>query len=237
MNDQRTPEDYKISQMFSEVAPRYDLLNRVLSFGFDRHWRRVTAELAKLPENGSALDICSGTGDLAIELCHRWGKGIYVKAVDLSREMLILGETKVKKLELEDQISFQVADAENLPFEENSFDAVTIAFGLRNIIGREKAVREFLRVTKPSGQFVCLEFTPPAPRLFRLLCFSYLKFVPLIAALLGAEPQAYSYLGDSIKAFPRPQELAKLISGAGWQDVTYRALTFGVVAIHSARKD
>lgn len=226
----------EIAEIFSKIARRYDLLNRVLSFGSDRHWRKVAVKLAKLPEKGTVLDVCSGTADLAIELCRQWDNDIHVKAVDFSREMLIIGEAKAKKLELKDRISFQLADAEDLPFEDDSFDAVTIAFGLRNIIDRAKAMREFFRVAKPGGRFVCLEFTLPRSAVFRPFYFFYLKLIPLIAWSIGADPNPYRYLGDSIKAFPSPSKLAELISKAGWQAVDYRTLTFGVVAIHSAIK-
>jgi len=222
--------------MFNGVASKYDLLNRVLSFGQDRYWRRVAAELIKLPGNGIVLDVCAGTADLAIEICRRWGPTVKIEAIDLSREMLALGESKARRLDLNRQLSFQIADAEDLPFKEGSFDAVTIAFGLRNIDNREKAVREFLRVTRPGGRLICLEFTSPPSVVFRPFYFFYLKLIPLIARSIGADSSSYRYLGDSIKAFPRPSELTEMISIAGWQKVDYKLLTFGVVAIHSAIK-
>jgi len=235
--------DYKerraaeVGRMFTSIAPRYDLLNHILSFGLDKGWRRrVASETGKI-DCKKILDVCTGTGDMAIELSRQWKGRVHIKATDFSRELIEIGERKIKKAGLNGTISFEESNAEALPYEDDQFDVITITFGLRNIMNRIQALKEFYRVTKPGGLFVCLEFSQPANRVFRALYSFYLiKLVPLIAAVSGSDPGAYRYLGMTIKDFPPPRKLVQLIESAGWRDVTHLSLASGIVAIHQGRK-
>lgn len=230
-------EAKKVEQMFSNIAARYDLLNHVLSFGVDIRWRkRVALETGKIRCH-KILDVCTGTGDMAIELCRFWQGRAHIEAVDFSRELIKIGEKKIKRTGLSDKITFREAKAERLPYKDEQFDAITITFGLRNINNRLKALKEFYRVTKPGGCFVCLEFSKPTNPIFDKLYSLYLmKLVPLVSIVFGSDPEAYRYLGRTIRDFPPPLELVSLIESAGWKDVTYHNLAGGIVAIHRGSK-
>jgi demethylmenaquinone methyltransferase/2-methoxy-6-polyprenyl-1,4-benzoquinol methylase len=227
----------EVNRMFSSIAPRYDLLNHILSFGLDKGWRRrVASETMKIGCQ-EILDVCTGTGDMAIELCRQWKGQVHIEAIDFSRELIEIGKRKMKKAGLNGAISFEESNAEALPYKDEQFDVITITFGLRNIMNRIQALKEFYRVTKPGGLFVCLEFSQPAHKIFRnLYSFYLIKLVPLIAAVLGSDAHAYRYLGMTIKDFPPPQRLAQLIESAGWKDVTHISLARGIVAMHQGRK-
>ena len=237
-HDYKEKESAQVKKMFSGIAPRYDLLNHLLSFGFDIGWRKkVALETGKI-HCKRILDICTGTGDMAIELCKFWKGKAHIEAVDFSRELLKVGKNKSRKAGLSEKITFSEADAESLPYEDEQFDAVTIVFGLRNIHDRLKALKEFYRVTKPGGCFICLEFSLPTNPIFaRLYSFYLVKLVPVISNLFGSNPDAYRYLGRTIREFPTPLELVSLIKSAGWKDILYYNLTGGIVAIHQGEKD
>lgn len=227
----------EIKHMFSSIASRYDLLNHILSFGLDIRWRRrVASETCKI-ECQKILDVCSGTGDMAIELCRYWKGSVHIEAIDLSRGIIKIGKRKINKARLNDKINFTESNAEALPYKDEQFDAVTITFGLRNIRNRVQALKEFYRVTKPGGLFICLEFSQPPHIIFsKLYSFYLMKLMPLFAVGLGSDPDSYRYLGITIKDFPSPQELTQLLKSAGWQDVTYFSLAYGIVAIHQGWK-
>lgn len=235
--------DYKerraseIERMFSIIAPRYDLLNHVLSFGLDISWRRRVASETRRIDCRKILDVCTGTGDMAVELCRLWNGEVHVEAVDFSRELIKIAQKKLKKIRSKDTIGFRVSNAEALPFKDEQFDVITITFGLRNIRDRIQALKEFYRVIKPGGIFLCLEFSQPDHKVFNgLYSFYLMKLVPLIAAIMGLDADAYRYLGMTIKDFPSPLELVHLIESSGWKDVTYRSLACGIVTIHQGRK-
>lgn len=237
------PVDYKerraseIERMFSSIAPHYDLLNHILSFGLDIRWRkRVASETSKIACQ-KILDVCTGTGDMAIELCRYWKGRVHIEAIDFSRQLIKIGQKKIKKARLNGKISLGESNAEALPYKDEQFDVITITFGLRNIRNRLQALKEFYRVTKPGGLLICLEFSKPTHKVFSALYSFYLiKFVPLIAVVLRSDPDAYRYLEMTIKDFPSPQELIQLIESAGWQDVTHLSLAGGIVAMHQGRK-
>jgi demethylmenaquinone methyltransferase/2-methoxy-6-polyprenyl-1,4-benzoquinol methylase len=174
---------------------------------------------------------------MAIELCKFWKGRAGIEGIDFSRELIEIGRKKVGKANLKDKITFREGNAEKLPYENEQFNAVTITFGLRNIKDRLKALKEFYRVASPGGCFVCLEFSQPANPVFSKIYFFYLtRLAPFISKLLGSDPAAYQYLGNSIKDFPSPSELIDLIESAGLKDVTYRKLAGGIVALHRGIK-
>jgi demethylmenaquinone methyltransferase/2-methoxy-6-polyprenyl-1,4-benzoquinol methylase len=235
--DHKERDAKKVEQMFSSIAPRYDLLNHVLSFGLDFGWRRKVARETARIDCRRILDVCTGTGDMAVDLSRFWKGRAFVEGIDFSRELLAIAREKAKKAGLDDKITFREGNAERLPYENEQFDAVTITFGLRNINNREYALREFLRVTRSGGCFVCLEFSRPTTLVFqKTYSFYLLKIVPFISRIFGSNSAAYEYLGNTIRDFPPPAALAGLIESAGWKNVAYKKLAGGIVAIHRGEK-
>jgi demethylmenaquinone methyltransferase / 2-methoxy-6-polyprenyl-1,4-benzoquinol methylase len=218
-----------VQQMFDRVAPRYDLANTVLSLGQDAHWRRVAAHAAQ-PIGAAVLDVAAGTGPLSRELSARGAT--QVVALDLSLRMVAVGAGRAAP-----RVDFLAGDALRLPFPDAIFDAVTIGFGLRNLPDTAAGLREFARVTRPGGRLVVLEFSTPTWQPFRLVYTNYLvRALPRIAALLSPAPEAYRYLADSILLWPDQDELARSIARAGWEDVAFRNLSGGIVAVHRATR-
>ncbi|MCW2811136.1 MAG: menG [Friedmanniella sp.] len=212
--------------MFDRVAARYDLANDVLSLGQDRAWRDLVVE-AVAPRPGQLiLDLAAGTGTSS-EPFER--AGATVVATDLSLGMLRVGKQRLPHL------SFVAGDALRLPYATDSFDAVTISFGLRNVENTAAALREMHRVTRPGGVLVVCEFSTPTWRPFRAVYSNYLvAAIPKLAALVSSNPAAYSYLAESIQAWPDQPTLAALLSDTGWRDVAWRNLSQGIVALHRA---
>lgn len=217
--------------MFDAIAARYDVLNRILSMGIDVGWRRNAVRLAQVPANGRALDVATGTGDLALALARATPTATVI-GVDPSRGMLAVGEKKVRALGLETRVSLGEGDAQALPYPDASFDAVTIAFGIRNVPDRPRALREMARVLKPGGRLVVLELSEPRRGILGPLArFHVHQVVPRVGALLSGARE-YRYLQASIAAFPSPEAFAAMIREAGLVDVSFVSLTFGVAAIH-----
>ena len=214
--------------MFDSVASKYDRANDLLSFGQTHRWR-IKVRDAVAPKPGqSVLDLAAGTGSSSIAFNL---EGVRVVASDFSQGMLAEGRKRHPELE------FVFADATNLPFAANEFDATTISFGLRNVVDVEKALREMFRVTKPGGRVVICEFSRVQNSLLRPLYEFYLKrLLPMFSRMAGQKPEAYDYLAESILAWPSQKKLAKKILVAGFEKVVYKNLVFGVVAIHVARK-
>ena len=214
--------------MFDSVASKYDRANDLLSFGQTHRWR-IKVRDAVAPKPGqSVLDLAAGTGSSSIAFNF---EGVRVVASDFSQGMLAEGRKRHPELE------FVFADATNLPFAANEFDATTISFGLRNVVNVEKALREMFRVTKPGGRVVICEFSRVQNSLLRPLYEFYLKrLLPVFSRMAGQKPEAYDYLAESILAWPSQKKLAKKILAAGFEKVVYKNLVFGVVAIHVARK-
>jgi demethylmenaquinone methyltransferase/2-methoxy-6-polyprenyl-1,4-benzoquinol methylase len=242
--DHKERDAKKVEEMFSDIAARYDLLNHVLSLGLDVRWRkRVAQETGRcdsIPRKSncqSILDVCTGTGDMAIELCKFWKGNAYIEGIDFSHGLIEIGRKKIKNANLQDKIIFREGDAEKLPYKNEQFDAITIAFGLRNIKNRLKALKEFYRVARPGGCFICLEFSQPTNPFFaHIYSFYLMKLAPFVSKIFGSDPAAYQYLGNTIKDFPSPPELISLIESAGWKGVTNYKLAGGIVAIHRGRK-
>jgi demethylmenaquinone methyltransferase/2-methoxy-6-polyprenyl-1,4-benzoquinol methylase len=222
----------EVERMFSAIAPRYDLLNRLLSAGRDRAWRRRAVAATALPREGILLDVCTGTADLALEAARQFPDARIV-GVDFSRPMLALGAAKIARARLADRVRLEVAQTEALPFPDGSFNAVTVAFGLRNVPDRLRGLREMCRVLRPSGRAVILEFTtPPGALLRRAYLWYFHRVLPRIGRLVSGHPSAYSYLPASVADFPSPEDLAGWMRDAGLHDVSYNLLTGGIVAIH-----
>lgn len=222
--------------IFSSIARRYDAANRIISLGRDMSWRRAAVRELDLPTDAVVLDLATGTADLAIAAI-RYGGAARVVATDVNDEMMLFGMRKAERQGLADRIRFLRADAESLPFADSSFDAVTVAFGVRNFADRAKAFREVWRVLRPGARFVCLEFTIPPLRVVRAAHRLYLRrIVPPVGWAITGEIGGYRYLADSIQAFPDARALADMLVGGGFSQVRFEHLTFGVVAVHVATK-
>ncbi|WP_040683586.1 bifunctional demethylmenaquinone methyltransferase/2-methoxy-6-polyprenyl-1,4-benzoquinol methylase UbiE [Thermus igniterrae] len=219
----------QVQRMFSEIAPRYDLLNRLLSFGADLRWRKRAVALALERRPRRILDLATGTGDLALMLKRRAPEAEVV-GVDFARPMLEIARKKAEALGL--RVAFQEGDALALPFPHAHFDAITIAFGFRNFADYPKALAELRRVLAPGGRLVILEFPPPPRGVFGLVYRLYFgRVLPLVGGLVSGSFGAYRYLPESVEAFPSPEALKALMEAAGFR-VRYELLTFGVAAIH-----
>jgi demethylmenaquinone methyltransferase/2-methoxy-6-polyprenyl-1,4-benzoquinol methylase len=218
----------EVAAMFDSVASKYDRANDLLSFGQTKRWRTKVRDAVAPKPGQSILDLAAGTGSSSIAFKL---DSVRVVASDFSQGMLEEGRKRHPELE------FVFADATNLPFEANEFDATTISFGLRNVVDVEKALKEMFRVTKPGGRVVICEFSRVQNQALRPLYEFYLKrLLPVFSRLAGQKPEAYDYLAESILAWPTQKKLAKKIAGAGFEKVAYLNLVFGAVAIHSARK-
>lgn len=230
------PTDEKVRGIFSRIAPGYDTFNRLASLGIDRSWRRATVEAAQLTPASRVLDLAAGTGDLSLALA-RQGRPAEVLATDFVPEMLEIGRRKAERYEGATCIEFQVADAQELPIPDDTFDAATVAFGVRNFPNRMANFTEVLRVLRPGGRYVVLEFSRPHNSLFRGFYHFYLRHViPTVGALVAGDKASFVYLNDSIRQFPDQEALASELRCAGFSEVSYRNLTGGIVAIHVAVK-
>ena len=229
-----TPDRNYIRAMFSDIAGRYDLLNRVLTLGIDGRWRAQAVRAATEVEPERILDVATGTADLAIAL-KRAVPTAEVIGVDFAEPMLERGREKVAGGGLE--LSLVQGDGQNLAFEDASFDVVTIVYGLRNFNDRDQGLREFYRVLKPGGRLVILEFPPPPKGLFgSLFRLYFLRILPVIAGAISGRRDAYVYLGQSVLNFPSPETLADMMRAAGFARVRFKLQTFGVSALHVGDK-
>lgn len=221
-----------VRRMFSSIAPRYDLLNHVLSLNIDRRWRRKAVDALgwESRPDGIFLDNCAGTLDLSVELAARSGFAGMVVGSDFTLEMLQAGAPKRTDLPVE----AVCADALGLPYADASFDGATVGFGVRNLADLDAGLREMARVLKPGARLVVLEFTTPAWQPFRAIYFFYFLYVlPLIGRLVSSHGSAYSYLPESVLRFPEPPELAARMEAAGFASVTYKRLSGGIAALHA----
>jgi len=218
-----------VAELFDEIAPVYDRLNTVMTFGADRRWRRAAADAAGLLAGGAAIDVAAGTGKLAAALAERVGPFGRILAVDLSARMIERGNAALPDLV---QLEFRQADALDLPVEDGEFDAATIAFGLRNLSDFEAGFRELRRVVRPGGRVVCLELTMPRPRPWgRLFLAGFRRLAPLAGRIAGRS-RRYAYLPASLEGFPDAETLAATMRRVGLVDVRVRRLGLGSVALH-----
>ena len=231
---QKKTEDHarRVRDMFATIAPRYDLLNHVLSANIDKRWRRrVVQKLrALLPPKARVLDVGCGTGDLSVELFENAAAS--VTGIDFCGPMLKLAKTKAP------QLQFIEGDALNLPFAEASFDGLTIGFALRNLADVDRGLRELLRVLKPNAYVAILEFSHPANPVFAsFVRFYNWRLLPWIGGLVSGSRGAYQYLPDSISKFPNQETLASMMRAAGFADVSFENLSGGVAAVHIGRRE
>jgi len=226
-----------IREMFAAISPRYDLLNHLLSFGRDRGWRKMAAELTADESVGSVLDVCAGTGDLGLEYAARMPTGEVVLA-DFCPEMLRLAREKVRGGRLNVAVRTCVADTTRLPFVDAQFDLSCVAFGMRNVVDRSVGLREMTRVVRRGGRVVVLEFSQPTKRWFRAVYYFYfLRILPVVGRVVsGTRMDAYGYLPRSVLAFSSPQDLRASMEGVGLVEVEVVPLMFGAVTVHIGRK-
>ena len=226
----------RIQEMFDSIAPRYDFLNRMLSFGIDRSWRRFAVSQIKFAESGSILDVATGTGDVALEIAAQTPDSVRIIGVDFAREMVELGREKVKHSPYAGRIILDVAPCEAIPFPEASFDSVTIAFGIRNVVDRAQGLREMRRVLKPGGRVVILEFSTPRSRLFKSIYYFYFhRVLPVIGGLFS-KFNAYKYLPDSVLEFPTQEEFKALMASVGFSNLAHFDLTGGIATVYTGEK-
>lgn len=225
-----------VRDMFAGIARKYDALNHLISFNRDKSWRRFTVELAKVQPSESILDVCCGTGDLALEFRRKYGKDHEIQGTDFTPEMIEIAKSKADKLSA--NIAYQVADTLRLPFKNRSFDVISVGFGIRNVQNVREGIREMARVLKPGGRIVILEFSKPQGFFFKRMYDLYMtRVLPHMGNLFSrSKEKAYSYLADSIALFPGPMQLAEMMEEEGLSDVYYRFRMFGTVAVHVGTK-
>jgi demethylmenaquinone methyltransferase/2-methoxy-6-polyprenyl-1,4-benzoquinol methylase len=226
----------QVAQMFDTISGNYDGLNRVISFGIDIKWRKKVLQLVAEKNPKTVLDIATGTGDLAILMTETSAEKII--GLDISAGMLEVGRNKIKEKKLSDKIEMILADSENMPFEDHTFDAITVAFGVRNFETLEKGLAEILRVLKPNGIFVILETSVPDKTPYKQGYTFYSKnILPLIGKLFSKDNSAYQYLSESASVFPYGEDLNNILRKIGFIEVKAMPQTFGVATIYSASKN
>ena len=224
----------RVENMFDRIAPKYDFFNRLFSLRIDLLWRKNLVNWMQSDDPKQILDVATGTSELAIAL---WKKfRVKITAVDLSQEMLNLADKKIKQLGAEYEITIQKANAENLPFESNKFDAVSVGFGVRNFENLEKGLSELRRVVKENGNVYILEFSKMEGVLSPLYNFYFRKVLPFLAKMISGEKEAYAYLPDSVQSFPCGERMKNILLDLGFSKVEYKKLSLGIVTIYKAKK-
>ncbi|CAD7796540.1 Demethylmenaquinone methyltransferase [Chryseobacterium aquaeductus] len=224
----------QVEDMFDNIAPKYDLLNHALSMKIDVLWRNKLVRMMKEDAPQEVLDVATGTGDLAIAV--EKGTDAKVVGLDLSQQMLNVGVIKIKKLKLDGKISMQKGDAENLPFEDNRFDAVSVAFGVRNFENLTKGLAELRRVVKENKSVYILEFSKVEGFLGPFYMFYFKNILPAIGRLVSKDNRAYTYLPDSVNAFPFGEKMRQILLDTGFKKVEYIKLSLGIATIYKATK-
>jgi demethylmenaquinone methyltransferase/2-methoxy-6-polyprenyl-1,4-benzoquinol methylase len=233
--DSEQQKKQQVEQMFDNIAPKYDFLNHFLSLGIDKLWRRKAIRILSHYKSDMLLDVATGTGDFAVAAFRL--KPRKIVGFDISEQMLNVGRTKVKRLGLDHIIEFTKGDSEAMPFPEGQFDAITVAFGVRNFENLEKGISEFHRVLKPGGVAIILEFSKP--RYFpmkQLYSFYFFRILPFVGRLVSKDHSAYSYLPESVMAFPDGFEFLSVLKKIGFSATSQRRLTFGIATIYVAQK-
>lgn len=226
-----------IKDMFDTIAPRYDFLNRFLSMRQDVYWRRKMVSALNLGRGARVLDVACGTGDVALEVVRQAGPSARVVGADFSPGMLVLGKEKVRAAGRGDQIHLLAGNALSLPFAAEEFDAVTIAFGIRNIGDKVRALTAFHEAMKPEGTLAVLELATPKEGFFRSLYLLYFKrLLPLIGGFFSKNLAAYEYLPDSVLNFPQPEAFAGIMEEAGFRSVSWKRLSMGIVTLYIGKK-
>jgi demethylmenaquinone methyltransferase / 2-methoxy-6-polyprenyl-1,4-benzoquinol methylase len=224
---------YSVYNIFSSIARRYDTLNTVLSFNVDKIWRKKTIKICNLKKEDRVLDLCCGTGQMLNYICKEVGKDAEVLGLDFNKEMIDVGYERLSQTLKGYKYKLVQGDVLELPFEDNSFNCVTIAFGLRNAPDKTKALQEMYRVAKPGGKVVCLELSNPELPVFKAFYALYFNnLLPIIGLLGTGDKAAYFYLRDSVKAFMSKKELKNIYERIGFKDAGYVSLTCGIASIH-----
>lgn len=233
--NQTTSKKEQVATMFNNIAPKYDFLNQLLSMGIHKGWRRKAVNLLKEVKPKNILDIATGTGDFAIEAMKL--NPDKVVGVDISEGMLKIGVEKINKLGLQNKIELKFGDSENLPFADNSFDAITVGFGVRNFENLEKGINDIYRVLNKNGMIAILEFSKPQAFPIKQIYHFYFRYItPAIGKLFSKDSSAYTYLPESVKAFPAGEDFLNVLKKAGFKETKAIPVTFGVASIYIAKK-
>jgi len=233
--EEKSGKKEQVAKMFDNISHRYDFLNHFLSMGIDRAWRRKAIKMLRETRPRHILDVATGTGDFALQALVLNPEKI--TGVDISEGMLEVGRRKVRERQLEHLIELQRGDSENLPFEENKFDAVTVAFGVRNFENLERGLREIYRVLKPGGKLVVLEFSRPRMFPFKQLYSFYFRAVlPKIGRMVSKDSAAYTYLPESVAAFPDGEDFLRILQTVGFNNTKCKVLTLGISSIYTGVK-
>jgi demethylmenaquinone methyltransferase/2-methoxy-6-polyprenyl-1,4-benzoquinol methylase len=227
----------KVAEVFHSVADNYDLMNDLMSAGIHRLWKRVTIEMSGVRSGNKVLDIAGGTGDLAAKFSRIVGPEGTVVLADINDSMLKVGRDKLLDRGIASNVGFSQADAQYLPFPDNTFDVITIAFGLRNVTDKDMALRSMLRVLKPGGRLLVLEFSKPASPLLSKVYDSYsFNVLPKLGKLFANDGDSYQYLAESIRMHPDQEKLLGMMNNAGFANTDYHNMTGGIVALHRGVK-
>ena len=222
-----------VNRVFSEVYEKYDFMNDVMSLGIHRIWKKNMIDWMRPQKDTSLLDVASGTGDLAKKFLERTNNNCNIVCVEPNKDMIKIGEKKLRDYK---NVKWKLASAEKLPFKDNTFDFYTISYGIRNVSNINQTLKEALRVLKPGGRFMCLEFSKIENELLNQLYKQYSKTIPLIGKLIVGNSMPYEYLINSIDKFHSQKELAKLMKKSGFSNIEYRNLSSGISALHSGWK-
>jgi len=226
----------QVSKMFDNIAPYYDFLNRLLTLRIDVLWRKKAIKSLEASQPKRILDVATGTADVAIMMAKRLNVEEII-GMDISKEMLAVGRKKISKKGLEDRISLEHGDSENLPYEDNSFDAATVAFGVRNFEDLKKGLSEMNRVLKPGGQLVVLEFSKPTMFPFKQGFNFYFKYIlPVIGRITSKDPKAYDYLYRSVQVFPDGDAFLDILQQTGFNNTKCKQLSLGICSIYTAQR-
>lgn len=237
----KVPADEKVKWVighFNAVAGKYDVMNTLLSFGIHHLWKRAAVKMLGIKRGDWIIDLCGGTGDLSILAARAAGSSGRVILYDINWAMMERGRSRVARFSSGKKIEYVQGDAERISFPDQHFDAAMVGFGIRNLTHMEKGFREMYRVLKPGGRLLCLEFSQPTAPMFRWLYDLYsLYIMPCLGELIVGSKQAYTYLPESIRMFPLPDELTAILEGVGFSHVTHRKLTNGIAVVHLGIKD
>ena len=233
--DDKSGKKEQVAKMFDNISHRYDFLNHFLSLGIDKLWRKKAIEMLRDSSPQVILDVATGTGDFALQAMSL--KPQHISGIDISEGMLEVGRRKIRAKNLQDTIDLKTGDSENIPFPENKFDAVTVAFGVRNFENLEKGLEEIHRVLRPGGKLIILEFSRPRGfPMKQLYNFYFTHILPRVGRAVSSDSAAYTYLPESVQAFPDGDDFLQVLNRIGYKNTRCNALTFGISSIYSATK-